>query len=43
MRGNMLMGDKKIHKTKKQWREEDSTGIKMNREKKKNHEAQRKE
>jgi hypothetical protein len=33
---------RKIHK-KKQWREEDSTGIKMNRERKKTYEAQRKE
>ncbi len=33
---------KKIHKTKKQWREEDSTGRKINRERKKTYDAQRK-
>ncbi len=38
-----MMTYKKIHKTKKQWREEDSTGIKMNRERQKTNEAQRQE
>ncbi len=38
-----MMTYKKIHKTKNQWREEDSTGRKMNRERKKNYEVQRQE
>jgi hypothetical protein len=37
-----MMTYKKIHKTKNQWREEDSTERKMNRERKKTYEAQRK-